>query len=327
MNPFKKNSSLIVKIKSTKHNDTLDLFFNLLNVDIVDRWIEIINKNNELKKDLYFNYVKKLNDEEIKKHFNDFNKNINYINDNYDKKLINQINFEKVKNDLNILNLLHEDFQDYNYRLDNLEHEEENNKKMLSEKHLMENFNKLNINIHNTESLINNDENFCLIRFLDNQNEDLKEKDYFLFSDILIWGTVYLGYNTIGKNFVDCFKDNDINLVKQKKVRPQRTFSSEIYINFNDHQSNKNPNDIKLEFYKWWIDNKLSQYYSDISVKDFTFGLIPIGFLHAYIINKKYYMINDKLDKKDWNQKIWRSFDTIVCYEIKKNNPFLIFQK
>ena len=318
---IKKDVNLKIEI-SNKNKDKLFLFFDLFDIKIIDDWIKIINKNKENNLSFYFNYIKKKNDNELNSLINDLKNNIKKINSIYDKKILEVNSFNDLIKNEEILNTLHEDFQDYCFRFDNSNQEKPDNQLIIRNGILHANFLELNINIHRCESVVrNNDNSACFIRFNSNEFEqELKIEDYFLFEPELDWGMLYLGYNTIGKNFYNCFFDNDINLIKQKKIKPQKKFSSEFLMNFKDLKKNSN---IKLKFYKWWTDNNLTKYYPDINIKDFDFGFIPIGHLKYYILNQNKNYITDITNKDEWNQNVWNKFDTIINFEISKKiiNP------
>jgi hypothetical protein len=325
MNLKKHDIALKIEIKNV-NDDKLILFFNLINTDLTSRWIKIIKNNIKDNNDFYFNYVKKLSEKELSDFFNNFQKNINFINQNYDKKLNDIVSIEYLKKNKNILNILHAEFENYNYRLNNIEKENDNCKKFFYNNDLIENFSQLNINIHNFESLIktNNSDCSCLIYFKnDTYQEQLKLEDYFLFSSELKWGNIYLGYNTIGKNFLNCFLDNDIEKVKNKEINPQKKFSSEFYINFCDTY-NDVLNINNFDFYNWWIKNNISQYYSNLTIQEYSFGYIPIAYLDGYKINdEKIINIDKTINKDNWNNNVWNNFSEITKIEFIKK--ILIF--
>lgn len=81
------------------------------------------------------------------------------------------------------------------------------------------------------------------------------------------FGDMTLGYHTVGKNLWMCYKDHDVNLVRSKMVRPQRTISSEVNLIFKSdrqqrwsdvHRAAKNNNFLRM--CKWMETNNLTQY-------------------------------------------------------------------
>jgi hypothetical protein len=75
------------------------------------------------------------------------------------------------------------------------------------------------------------------------------------------FGDMTLGYHTIGKNIWMCYKDNDVSLVQDGMVRPQKTISSEVNLMFRSDNLNVSNNNINfLHMYKWMENNNLMQY-------------------------------------------------------------------
>jgi hypothetical protein len=65
----------------------------------------------------------------------------------------------------------------------------------------------------------------------------------------LAWGGLYLGYNTIGKDWLSCYLDDDRALIHQRGVKPQQQFSTETFLSFSTGVSR--PARI-LDFQRWW---------------------------------------------------------------------------
>lgn len=65
----------------------------------------------------------------------------------------------------------------------------------------------------------------------------------------LAWGGLYLGYNTVGKDWLSCYLDDDRALIHQEGVKPQRQFSTETFLCF----STGVPRHRRiLDFQRWW---------------------------------------------------------------------------
>lgn len=62
-----------------------------------------------------------------------------------------------------------------------------------------------------------------------------------------------LGYNTIGKNLLHVFNDNDTKLVKEGGLRPQDNIGAEVMFNITFDTTDRVP-----AVHKWVIDNELS---------------------------------------------------------------------
>jgi hypothetical protein len=84
MNIWKKSTQLEIACKNTKSEDTLILYYNVLDIDIADRWLALIEENKVRKNSLRYNYRKILSLSEIEDTFFEFRNNVSFINKNYD---------------------------------------------------------------------------------------------------------------------------------------------------------------------------------------------------------------------------------------------------
>jgi hypothetical protein len=97
-------------------------------------------------------------------------------------------------------------------------------------------------------------------------------------------GDLRLGYATLGKRLHECFKSNDLDVVKEKMVRPQVHILSEVYLIFTEFNTyyddggkiidqRKYKKDVEFpQFLKWCKDNNVSEY-----------GYDPLEPQHRYI--------------------------------------------
>jgi len=339
---FKTDQALKVTTVDSKTNKKLELVYTIVDTDVSNRWINLINKNNELNNNLRFNYRKFLNQAEILEKFDLFRKNILYINDHYDRVLTDIISVDYLKDNQNILNDLHEEYEIYGDRLERFITEGYfDNPKMHTQYNVVwpgdvhdkithEAFLLLNEQIHNFEAIFRNwDKDYtlctCLYDFMPNKpapeivpedylHEELKPEDYFLFSPEHKWGWAYLGYNTLGKHWSSSCHDNDIEVVKRNAVRPQHRFAAETYLNFSNSADNY---DTRINLYNWWLENNFSEHVDPrMRLEDLALGYIPVAKLYQFTINSVTTIVNDKLNKHDWNKSVWSSTDTIEKVEI-----------
>jgi hypothetical protein len=338
MDIWKRDKYLEITCKSSKSGHVLKLKYSILDIDIADRWIDLINKNNEANNKIRYNYRKILSDAEIQEKFILFKSNINFINNNYDRQLTDIESVEQLRLNANILNDLHEEFEIYGDRLqkflddgyfNNPKASPDYNPKWPGDKHdkaLHEAFLTLNEQIHNFEAIYrtwNRREKSictCLTDFLPNKNPDdvkpedylhspLKPEDYLLFDPEHKWGWLYLGYNTLGKHWSSACNDNDIEVVKRKQIRPQARFAAEMYMSFR----NDTPYYSRVSLYKWWMDNNFSEIIDPrLRLEDLALGFIPVGNLHSYSFDGSVYTFATAIpDIGDWNSSIWSRYDSI----------------
>jgi len=91
-------------------------------------------------------------------------------------------------------------------------------------------------------------------------------------------GDLMLGYCTVGKSLFHCYKDNDLDLIKNRVVRDQVVISSEVICAFpqkDDEQEFMRANCER--FYEWCRDNRVEDYGYDYQLPIHRPGNIPLG--------------------------------------------------
>lgn len=332
---YKKDKFLFVNAQNDQ-NENLYLYFDLIDMDIVDRWINLVNKNNQSNHVVKYNYRRFLTDEEQLNLFQNFINNINFINKHYDRKLLTVNSLNELKDNESILNSLHEEFEIYGERLEKLisiryfdnptAHKEFNeiwpgfhHNKLLHESFLI-----MNEQIHNLEAVfdhwnLNESLCSCSIDFLPTTFFSfLKPEDYILFDCYDEWGCLHLGYNTLGKNYHSAGIDNDLNAIIEKRIKPQKRFAAEMYITF---KSQQNFYEARVDFYNWWMKNNLSKLIDPhMKINEFAFGLITLGKINSYRVDEHDIIYaGDILDKIKWNKEIWSKYNKIVSVKIVDN--------
>jgi hypothetical protein len=333
----KTDQMLKITAADKKTGDRLILNYSIVDTDVSKRWIKLINKNLKKNNGIRYNYRKILNNEEIAQRFESLIVNLTYINDHYDRALTVPKTLEWLRDNQEVLNDLHEEFEIYGDRLDHLIkvgyfsnpkqfpelynpvwpgglHE---NDKVTHEAFLL-----LNEQIHNFEAIFRNWGQqhralcTCLWDFVPaGLHEDLQPEDYFLFSSEHHWGWAYLGYNTLGKHWSSACHDNDIEVVKRLQIRPQARFAAETYLNFS---LNATGHGTQIKLYNWWKKNNFSKFVNpDLRLRDLALGYIPVARLYSYAINDQQPIkITDNIDRAQWNQTVWSKFNSIKAVEI-----------
>jgi hypothetical protein len=336
MNIFKQDTVLKITAANSTADQQLTLIYNLYDIDIVDRWIKLVDENNRRNNKLRYNYRKILNEEEIRARFKLFQDNIAYINANYDRVLTDIVSVHYLRDNQHILNDLHEEFEIYGDRMavllakgyfnDPMTFDEYNEPwpGLRHNKTTHEAFLLLNEQIHNFEAVYRTWDDptrslcTCLVDFIPaGLHSPLRAEDYFLFTPDHEWGCAYLGYNTLGKHWSSTMHDNDIDVVKRGAVRPQQRFAAELYMNFSTPLLAQT----RIEFYKWWTENGISKHYDPaMKLGDWAMGYIPVARLSKYQIDTGA-TINIPLgwsrkEKLEWNNQVWSQFSTIADIEI-----------
>ena len=329
---FKTDKSVIVTA-SDNDGKLLHIKFKILDTDIGDRWLALLEKNESLGNKLQSNYRRILSPEERIENFNIFRDNILKINSMYDRELDDIISLEYLHANQDVLNDLHEEYEVYGDRLQNLidigyfnkpeDHPDFLNSIWPGKTQnfdLHERFLRLNEQIHNFEAIFRNWDTpneglcTCLVDYLPaGLHELLKPEDFFLFGSDLQWGWMYLGYNTLGKHWSSVLNENDIEVVRRNQVRPQARFAAEFYMHFG-RPSLTYVNRVK--FYNWWIDNNISNIQpADMKLSELALGYIPIARISDYKIGEGDsvfvpFELSNK-DAKQWNANVWSKFNKI----------------
>jgi len=340
---WKNDKSLVVTV-GNKNNELLHIKFKILDTDIGDRWLSMIKQNQEANHIIQANYRRILSSEDRKENFVEFRDNILKINSMYDVVLKDIISLEYLHANQDVLNDLHEEFEIYGDRLQELL-----NKKYFNNPDekpelvnsvwpgrqqnfdLHERFLRLNEQIHNFEAIFRNWETpdqglcTCLVDYLPaGIHQYLRPEDFFLFGSDIQWGWMYLGYNTLGKHWSSVLNENDIEVVKRHAVRPQARFAAEFYMHFG-RPSLTYVNRVK--FYNWWMKNKLSEIQNpNMKLSEFALGYIPVARISAYTIGDgesiSIHATYSHKDAKEWNVNVWSKFNKIINVEIinEQNN-------
>jgi len=311
-----------------KLNDgsNLSLTYNLDPTSLRERWItQVKNKLNE--KDHYYDFKisnkTKTDSEYLMRRLN---RVIESINELYDDTLpLFKITSEI---DRDILNYLHEEFEEYGARLEQYD-------PFLFPGGVGDHFNKelhdlwlrLNQWIHITETaLIEDGTNFpnfsCLVNIHPIEiGKKLQDYDKLFLDTMFRWGELYLGYNTLGKDYLHTFVDNDVRVVTHNQVKVQEYFSPEIWLNFGPSYRNKKVQE--MLFYDWYkslpssvkeaipIDNlsklALGRYYMGSLILD-------KRFLDFHPIVEDWYY-NEEIQKR-WNLEVFSKVESLTKIEI-----------
>lgn len=111
-------------------------------------------------------------------------------------------------------------------------------------------------------------------RFENDEFFQLEDRDFDCFSAGSEFGDLFCGYNTTGKSFVHCYYDGDLELVRSKGVRPQRTFSTEGFLHFGPRASGE---ELMEKLRVWWKENGIDQHGYQFDDKRNAYGLIRLG--------------------------------------------------
>ena len=168
---------------------------------------------------------------------------------------------------------------------------------------IREKFSSLNHQIHLIEGLLDRSKQksenpkiyFSTEPYLVAQ-ELLEPSDYEFLDVQLKPGRLYMGYYTVGKNWLSVYRQNDLALIKDRKISPQTHANTQIVgILSGSSYFQMNNGDIIDDFYRWWDANNVSQYgYEKKNWQSLALGWLPIAELDCVPRNellKKYLSI------------------------------------
>lgn len=207
----------------------VELYYSLYTNPLVDKWWRITRMAMERQmptREIFINTSKKNVDRVMKK----INNVLEFINKHYDKTLTIFTDMDEMDND--VLNYLHEEFEVYGDRIQELQGKDQWSYE------LHDHFLQLNEYIHTIETIMHSDQhkfpNYSLLYdFLPAKTfKTLTEVDKLFISDSIEWGGLYLGYNTLGKDYLSIAPENDWEVVDRDEARIQERFSTETWMNF-----------------------------------------------------------------------------------------------
>lgn len=319
------------------------LYYIHPNNTVVDRWWELMKLSmNKDYKDIKAKYpeIKVLKEDDYKMELKTRLTNVGLnnvtflmesingvltgINGVYDKDLPVFTDTNELDNE--ILNYLHEEFEVYGDRMQELKD------KNIWTFDLHENFLALNEFIHMIETAMHGEENnfpnfSALSDFLPaGIFEPLVDDDMHFLGDTLNWGGLYTGYNTLGKDWLSIAPENDFEVIERDEVRPQERFSTETWFNFGPDMQDS----LRESFYTWYktLTPELQAKVPIGDLKALSLGRYKLGriiidetFLEYHPVLKDWYLpagpsynhvIGPDSVKKDWNNEVFSTFTDLV---------------
>jgi len=277
--------------------------------DLTKRWLDIINQNKNDSNKLYHSYFANALLNDIPSLQNRINEILNKLNNSYN--LPAQIGLDGSLTQA-ALNDLHEQFEIYGGNITKFH----------------DNFLELNELIHICEDLFTrtNTKGFpvmhCTMDFYPQEIfSPLLEKDRLLIKSDYHWGHLYLGYNTLGKDWMGTWIDNDLDVIERNMVQPQQRFSAETWFNFGPDDSD---NYTIRKFYSWYhgLSKDLQKKVPIDNLNELSLGRVWLGsvIINNYFLkfdnNKDNWLIPNSQTKQNWNRQVFNSFRKII--EIKE---------
>jgi len=131
------------------------------------------------------------------------------------------------------------------------------------------------------------------------------------------WGQLFLGYNTLGKDWLTACSDNDTDIIVRGAVRPQKRFAAESWFCFGSSNNTKFSEIINFERWYNLLPTNLKpkvpvENLSELVLGKFLVGEIIINeyFLH-YDPEPTNWLLPKSEAKKKWNTDVFSTFTQI----------------
>jgi hypothetical protein len=294
------------------------LDFQIYNTTLAQRWLATIRENQlDPNKTIHSVFINKTVDDLLEIH-NEMNEKIEIINQLY-HTLIPVYNTDTAltHDQLNELHHHYEEYGDYiKFMPVGID----------STRLIHDSFLRLNELIHIYEYAVESGKEFPNMNMLFDYwpqtiFKPIQERDKHFLRINHKWGQLYLGYNTLGKDWSATYADNDIDLVKRQSVRPQRRFAAEAWMNFSKHDDEYTNS---MVFEQWYdnLDDETKNLVPYDDLNELTMGKFLIG---EVVINKwllsfepdiNQWLLPDSKTKADWNKKVFSKFQGIESIEV-----------
>jgi len=149
------------------------------------------------------------------------------------------------------------------------------------------------------------------------------DQDKLMLTSQYKWGGLYLGYNTLGKDYMHAMVDNDVRLIANDEVKPQKRYAAEIWINFGSDMVGPSA----FGFAEWvdTLDNDIKEKIPFNNLQGMMLGRLMLGQLiidepfEKIDPNHDHWLINNHLCKKKWNEEVFAAFREVVDYRVEEH--------
>jgi hypothetical protein len=201
--------------------------------------------------------------------------------DSSDSGKLHGVSIDSVSSDL--LNQLHYEFENFGDRCKGSSGELRNNLQRSYGP-----FCQLNDHIHATEIALENrnkpieQAQWALhASFLPDFYAPLQDELYEEFTTDWNFGTLFMGYHTLGKDILAAYWNNDMDLFTREEVRPQRISSSEIFLYLG-----RTLRDVEKGMREWWDRNNIHEFGYRWGDPRNSLGYIPVASIIDYSMDE-----------------------------------------
>jgi hypothetical protein len=316
-----------------KNQQLHSITFKLYDSSLARRWKKLVEENIACSEYYYHSVIINKTFDNLPEILQELNNTARLINNAYDRVLPEFTDTTTLDQD--VLNELHEEFEIYGDRLQRfIDIGYFDDPKSFLELYnplwpgdvqnfeLHDNFLKLNELIHTLEEIVHtrNIEFPPMSALFDIYPQQLYdtilEKDKLYLTNTFNWGRLYLGYNTLGKDWLEVSHHNDIDVIKRDQVRPQERFAAEAWVNFTSDDTVNHGN---VQFEKWY-DSLSADVQNNVPVNNlnklclgrFEIGSVRINnYFLKYDTFENWRSQNHKC-KQEWNRNVFSTFTKIV---------------
>ena len=315
---------LVANLKITfldAHNQEHVLTYEIYDSGLGRKWLDILSQNQAFPEKYIHGTFYNVSSKDIPEIHAEIISTIKSINDVYhitlplyeDYSVLNKVQ----------LNHLHFMFEEHGDRIPELE------AKNLHRRETQLMFLRLNELIHTYESALQNSPggfpNMTIMFDYYPQTifRNIEPLDKLYIRNNFQWGELYLGYNTLGKDWLTAAGDNDLDLVSREQVMPQCRFAAEAWMCFrkDEHVVSKS------EFFEKWYNSLAPELQVKVPVNNFS-DMVLGKFIVGEVIIDNYFLNFDpdlskwKLPysntKHRWNIEVFATFKKILKIEIPK---------
>lgn len=301
---------LEVRIRD-KFDKIHSLKYKIYETNLSEKWAILTRENLKNPNHTIYSTLNNRTEDDVPEIAQQIKEIITKISTEYDRQITT---FDEL--DTQKLNYLHEEFEIFGQRMDELAL-----KGKLTES-LQSNFFALNEHIHMCEdAMITKKESWGGFGILYDIHPTglhlpVRDEDRLYLDCGLSWGRLYLGYNTLGKDWFAVAKDNDIDVIARDMVKPQKRFAAEAWLNFN---ADYEPVQL-VSFFQQWVKKlppDLQKKVPYFNINELSLGRMAIGeividsnFLKydSNPINWKAYRHPSKLK---WNHEVLSTFRSV----------------
>ena len=307
----------MLKVTFLDTNDApYNLFFLLHKTTLADRWQKLLKENQKnLGARINSNFMNYTCDT-ISPVLDKINQLVDQLNQIYDRPLHPCANLL----DNSTLNDLHEEYEIYGSRITEL-----TENKIWSE-NLHNNFLALNDCIHACEGALDNKKfgrsamGVLFDYYPQGIHSPILEQDKLFLTTNFSWGKLYLGYNTLGKDWLEVSLHNDLDVIRRGEVRIQERFAVEAWLNFSSGPSTY----VASTFLAWYdtlpadVKDKVPVgNLNQLSLGRYEIGQIVIdNKLEAYHSNHSDWFMPNSPVAESWNNEVFSTFQQIINLEL-----------